>query len=1570
MANERPGVGGDAAAVLRAIEKVTAELNRIESRQIKQETELKQTRQEVRQSASRKAAGEASTRPGRMGETPTPAAQFRGGDLPREKSVRLSDAAAQASEKEAVARQRLAQVTARADAITTGADARHAEGLARLERNIAGVAQAQAGASQQMHRHGALTTEFLTAAARGQATMAEWRFQIGSTIAKFAGWTAAATAVYGVVAAFRALGTGAMESLDSVNKLTRVINVPNRAATGQGLTNLSQRFNLPIRDVGEAVYEFAKIPENNTPAKAMKAAEAALYGVKVGELDAAEAGKQLISIQQGLGISSTELVGKFDQINQAQNKFGINIGDTQAGLAKSIGAFKAAGGTFDQALAIIGTASRVTGRSGVQIGTALQRSAGLVRRPLNQQQLRSFGIDPSQGISRIYSQAIDMAPSLSGRRRLQLATALSSPQLAPYLVGVLNRPDLYKQFRKETSPEVSKGSAKRELEKQLNSAREQVAQVVNGLQRIGATLANIGAGFLAGTLLKGLNLTLDTVNRLLSLLEKVPEPIRTAGLAALQLYGALRLARRMNVGAAMPTGFLRSTLSDDPLRYGRRQFLQAGRNEIQMYRDQLERTTIERGRNDFLALRGQQRLPGLATEVSRARDSGDVNRMAAATSAYRAQEGEVRRFQAMNLALADEEIYYRQRLLTKEKQLNDARRLSSAQIAATYRTAPVAPVGPPSSQPVRLLGNDISRFAVQSGQPVPMVLGGSQTPGKPRVPGAFAFRAAAAESAVAQQSRLAANLSRLGLVGTGLGRGADALGRTAAKVGPQFTAAGRGIAGAGARLGTAAKSLFAMLGPLDYLLFGAFAAMAAGDAINAKVAKDVSALDAKASAVPTGKEITRLAGLKRKVSANNQGVDPLDPFGTLSNVFESATDLILSGQSISSAEAGTEANRRAQARLLQRAQKYGIRSNRRNYNLTPENLKSEMSQIERERNAGTLGLAEYDRLLGKAIDNAKKNINQFKNRKGYIAKLQEMRRGAATTLAGLFTPGDPKTNTETVKSLSALVSNPMFGSGMKVDPAKALSYGVAQVIADTQMRDTSPSTLASISTLLDDFTKSVSEGVKSELDSGLLFAKGQKARNRLYDRAIAQTRSRIVGGFDKQIDTLEGRIDRRAGQITEAGLTKTGDPKLGARLRQQQLADKRTLEVLRGRRGEVAKAAREQAKALADQKFTENQDLLDAQSAVAVASTGNVGQQIAIQLRRIGSKLASQIKRFGRDSKEVQSTLEQQQQLLTQQAQNELDVLAARGQLAATQDYTALGSAGKTIANLQQQLGKVLGNKRLNDPKRVLDLQNQIAAAQKQSYQARLDQIGQEYDLTAARSRDSLQVARIAVQKARALLANARGDDRKKYLLDYYNALKELDQAKLDRIQAEGELAASRTDDPVELAAIAARTALRVLKASKGKDARMKGRAGLNSARRDYANTLASERMADLDFDVEIGKITTQQEIEGLKKLLTIHNLGKAKKKEILQQIQRLQHEGAQDISSYELTVGDIKLPTVYQVRRAVQTAGRQANSRVAVNNSPTVNVYVSRAVDANQVLEIIDNGLSTSAAGAIRTIR
>jgi TP901 family phage tail tape measure protein len=416
-------------------------------------------------------------------------------------------------------------------------------------RSLSETIRQGAAYDDSLRRHGALTTEFFEALARGEVTLKELQYQVGATIAKFAGWTAASVAVFAALDAVRQLATGAIDASAGVSQLQRYVTDVDTSKAQQQFVDLAQQFNLPIKDVADAMGQMGQVFHDQD--QAFEATKSALYGVKVGQLSVADSTKYLLAIVRGFGLNAGDLGSVFDRINAAQNNFGIGIRDTTAGVAKAAGVWHAAGGSVDELTNLITAGAAKTGRSGEEIGTALARSAEIIKRgsTKNAAALLGYGIDSTKPIDKIYAQAFKLVQTgkVQGAEVTRLAAALSTPQLAGRLSPILQDPAYYQQI-KQTLDKQGPGSAARELKQTLSSVRQEIEQIGNSLQAIGAELVQAGAGIPFAIVLDSLNKALTLTTDLLQLFNELPKPLRSAATIALELAGVMKVLGRFGIG--------------------------------------------------------------------------------------------------------------------------------------------------------------------------------------------------------------------------------------------------------------------------------------------------------------------------------------------------------------------------------------------------------------------------------------------------------------------------------------------------------------------------------------------------------------------------------------------------------------------------------------------------------------------------------------------------------------------------------------------------------------------------------------------------------------------------------------------------------------------------------------------------------------------------------------------------------------------------------------------------------------------------------------------------------------
>jgi hypothetical protein len=112
-----------------------------------------------------------------------------------------------------------------------------------------------------------------------------------------------------------------------------------------------------------------------------------------------------------------------------------------------------------------------------------------------------------------------------------------------------------------------------------------------------------------------------------------------------------------------------------------------------------------------------------------------------------------------------------------------------------------------------------------------------------------------------------------------------------------------------------------------------------------------------------------------------------------------------------------------------------------------------------------------------------------------------------------------------------------------------------------------------------------------------------------------------------------------------------------------------------------------------------------------------------------------------------------------------------------------------------------------------------------------------------------------------------------------------------------------------------------------------------------------------------VGRITAEEQITRLQQLLkTIHG-NRNLRRQIMRDLHNLQDTANQD---YNLDLDSLRLPTPYEVRRAILGGGRGRS--VTVHNSPKVEVNVANQNDVPAVGAAIDGALNTSTNPALRS--
>lgn len=423
-----------------------------------------------------------------------------------------------------------------------------------LSANFIRLGIAENESSDSLRRHGALTTEYLTALARGETTVAEFGYQIGATTAKFAGWTAAAAATYGALGAVFEFGKGAVDASSGVERLNRTIEGVNTQQANQAIQQLSRDTNVSVKEAADAIFQYSRT--FHTVDDAATAAGQGLSTLKLDNVSLADAVRLSTQIHQQFGVTAQGLQPVYDMLAAGQREYNARISDSIPLLRASTGAVRNAGGDLNQLVQLAVLAARVVPGIGGQIGTAFARSASVVV-PKNLPQLqREFGLgfgNQATDWTALFEAAVRRGGTLAHDDRRKLANLIFDPRYGSRLGGLFS-PQAAQQLGLEQTtitPRGAAGSLQSELQKELATASERFHSITNEIQRTGAALGSSGIiNVLSGMAQAGVAVG-HVFGDVINTFDSLPNAAKETAEALLLVRGAMLFISRTRFGQSL-----------------------------------------------------------------------------------------------------------------------------------------------------------------------------------------------------------------------------------------------------------------------------------------------------------------------------------------------------------------------------------------------------------------------------------------------------------------------------------------------------------------------------------------------------------------------------------------------------------------------------------------------------------------------------------------------------------------------------------------------------------------------------------------------------------------------------------------------------------------------------------------------------------------------------------------------------------------------------------------------------------------------------------------------------------
>lgn len=1387
------------------------------------------------------------------------------------------------------------------------------------------MAQVMAQNSAATARSGALTNEFVDAAKRGEVTVRELGNEVVGTIAKFGGWIVAGSAVYFAFNALTAVKKGAIDASSGVNELQRVVNNVNSGEAQEGFRRLAEEFNVPITTAADAVYEMGKVFNNQNDA--FEAAKQVLYAVKIGELDTAAASRYLISIINGFHLPASQMAKVLDQVNQAQNNFGVGTEDVLSGVAKAAGTFHQASGPlkkygedYNYLLALITTGVKVTGQTGATIGTAIARSPNFLRRPSNQEILRQFGIDPNGPIETVYNEAFKKVKDLSGKQVQELAAGLAGPQYgARVFTGILSNYDEFQKVLKDTSPAKSQGSAQRELQRQLGGVDEQIGRLGVSLERLGAELAKSHFFDSLGLGLQTLNSMLDVVNALAEDFGKLPEPAQQLLAYLIQVSLLMKTLRRLNLGESIAggpgaqPGAARGGLA---ALFGYNSPQAFARQTRKAFINEAEALEKERARLGGQLYRGQRKESLAFGGASAANQE-----LQAAVGQYGPLSPEAQAAQQKANAAAAEATAARQRNLS----------LAYDEQAATERLAAVQ--NSIAATRGRVLGGLNTEATIAEAERLGYPVPAGFTKGSTARPIRLGMEPT--PSQLKELETLKA-LQERGLVPPAVeseaGAVAGVTGATAGRVTALSTKLG-GVRGALGSLGGAFGNLLSKAGTLA---FGAFTISFIADEL-VQIAESVGdEFEQAGRSVDSSKaRLDRLRSARQGAKAGSNFKERLtDVFTEQADIGPISVPTLGLGSTfgLNTGPSTTQLRQEVEGQeqhnieaIIALQKKQRAKGQYVPFRYIPEIV----HDIERVKKSGK-SRAE----INDALDKYEKELQTSADSPHHNAELKHAQQLLQQSQA------DSASNKSLVEKLQVLTSEQITqrldaalalvggSTGAAYDPNYAKKAAlIYQAVVQKIGKSTDSESLKELAQARQSYFEGIEQGIQGELQYQLDLAQSPADRRRAYAGAFArfQQFSRSSGVEAKKQEQLVRQLkDRRSRLLAQEENVTPQEEHTGAaedvtkkvkELDKQIGLETEKLKELKDSETQKARFIRDIVAKLRQQQFEANEAYRQAQEGAREALTADPILQAQEKIKYLGNEIDQAIKVYGRESQQVLQLITEQRQARQQLVQNQLSIIQSRGGLESAgileqvpKEKAALYGANGLLA----QLRYAQAHRNQFDPKTIIDLEAQVKEAQAQLafdvVQEATQLADARYGIREARAQyasDPVLAAKLAVEKA-------------KYDVEHAQTPLEKLNAQQTYIQALG-------------------------------------------SKRD---AVAQARLESITFEANIQKITSQEEIEQLENLLRTYKLSLTMRRQIREQIHSLKSQLSSEGEAFNLNVGDFALPTAYDIRRAVLGgSGRQ----VSVTQTNHFNIE-NHSNDPSVVGKAIGHALGGAAESAARS--
>ena len=255
--------------------------------------------------------------------------------------------------------------------------------------------------------------------------------------------------------------------------------------------------------------------------------------------------RQVVGVQRSFGVPDSQVKRVEDSLTVISKQSGTTVAETSAALA-DIGTLAAqAGFTMEETGAFLSRIQTTTGGTPMAASGAMRQVLSKADDPVIQEQLRTVGVDT---VGTTLKEQLDQLSSMGGlspqqeRMLIQKFGRNSSDQGLSIL---LRDWDQIKQTAESASPENAAGAGEEAFAKLMESAKQQLQMFGQRLVELGVQLARSGILAPLGTLMKLIETLAVSLTSAVRLFNELPAPLRNGAAHAVALGVALHALNLM-----------------------------------------------------------------------------------------------------------------------------------------------------------------------------------------------------------------------------------------------------------------------------------------------------------------------------------------------------------------------------------------------------------------------------------------------------------------------------------------------------------------------------------------------------------------------------------------------------------------------------------------------------------------------------------------------------------------------------------------------------------------------------------------------------------------------------------------------------------------------------------------------------------------------------------------------------------------------------------------------------------------------------------------------------------------